>query len=339
MSRAGRDDRPPPHDRRLVAHQAARTTGSSTARRCSRRPCHRKRTLLLIPPNPKLLADVHAARSGKWFRDQIIEQAHDDSDLYRLAPFGGIVGKPVTRPRRRPRRFRRARTARRARGLPGREARLGPDPRAVPRVGRPGSPSATRIAVALNGTIAGTGVVFTDEGTAARDAILDPARFVAGANAVTVYRVSGDPGAAAHTDPHRHVATGCRRRVSRARSRGRRRCRPARARSSTTSAGTGCGGGEHHERALTLGGLADVHVVDVHAGVAEDRADLADHPGDIRVAHDEHVARRRHVHDVVVDARRSAARPACRRACRRRASRGPGTGRGARSGSRSRAPS
>ena len=36
--------------------------------------------------------------------------------------------------------------------------------------------------------------------------------------------------------------------------------------------------------------------------VAEDRADRADHPGHVGVAHDEHVARRRQVDDVVVDA-------------------------------------
>ena len=45
----------------------------------------------------------------------------------------------------------------------------------------------------------------------------------------------------------------------------------------------------------------DVHVGDVHAGVAEDRADDADHPWAIVVADDEHVRSRRHVARVVVD--------------------------------------
>ena len=73
-------------------------------------------------------------------------------------------------------------------------------------------------------------------------------------------------------------------------------------------------------------------------GVAEDRADHADHPGHVVVAHDEHVARRRHVDDVVVDARRCAARPACRTACPRRASAGRRDAAQRRRGSRSRAP-
>ena len=39
------------------------------------------------------------------------------------------------------------------------------------------------------------------------------------------------------------------------------------------------GGGQHHERGDAGRRLADVHVGDVDAGVAEHRADRADHPG------------------------------------------------------------
>ena len=53
--------------------------------------------------------------------------------------------------------------------------------------------------------------------------------------------------------------------------------------------------------AAPLGGLPDVHVGDVDAGVAQDRADPADHAGAVVVAHDEHVVGRRHVDGVVVD--------------------------------------
>ena len=77
---------------------------------------------------------------------------------------------------------------------------------------------------------------------------------------------------------------------------------PSAARSwSCTSAGTGSVVDDHHERGVAVGRPADVHVGDVDAGVAEDRADPADDAGAVVVAHDQHVAGRRHVDRVVVD--------------------------------------
>ena len=57
----------------------------------------------------------------------------------------------------------------------------------------------------------------------------------------------------------------------------------------------------HHERRAGRGGPADVHVGDVDAGLAEQRADDADHARPVVVADHEHVGRRRHVGGVVVD--------------------------------------
>ena len=74
-----------------------------------------------------------------------------------------------------------------------------------------------------------------------------------------------------------------------------------RAAASTTSAGTGVEVDSTISDASPVGPAAEVQLVDVDAGVAEDRADHADHPGHVVVAHDEHVARRRQVDDVVVD--------------------------------------
>ena len=47
--------------------------------------------------------------------------------------------------------------------------------------------------------------------------------------------------------------------------------------------------------------LAEVHVVDVEAGLAELAGDRGDHAGDVVVADDEHVVRRGEVDRVVVD--------------------------------------
>ena len=55
------------------------------------------------------------------------------------------------------------------------------------------------------------------------------------------------------------------------------------------------------DRRAGLLGPADVHVGDVHAGVAEERADGADHAGPVVVRDHQHVVGGRHVEGVVVD--------------------------------------
>ena len=50
-----------------------------------------------------------------------------------------------------------------------------------------------------------------------------------------------------------------------------------------------------------VGGTADVHVGDVDAGVAEQRADRADDAGPVVVLDHQHVVGRRHVERVLVD--------------------------------------
>ena len=62
-------------------------------------------------------------------------------------------------------------------------------------------------------------------------------------------------------------------------------------------------------------GPADVHVGDVHAGVAEQRADGADDAGAVVVGDHQHVVGRRHVERVPVDDARCAARCGARPAC------------------------
>ncbi len=77
---------------------------------------------------------------------------------------------------------------------------------------------------------------------------------------------------------------------------------PGAARSwSSTSAGTGSLGAINITAVSELGDPAHVHVRDVHAGVAEQRADGADHTRTVVVLDDDHVVDRRDVERGVVD--------------------------------------
>ena len=49
---------------------------------------------------------------------------------------------------------------------------------------------------------------------------------------------------------------------------------------------------EHHQRLAGLAIPRDGHVRDVHAGLAEERADPADHPGNVVVAEHDHAGRK-----------------------------------------------
>ena len=158
------------------------------------RPPSRTRTSNFVDEaDPGLLRDVRAARMGRWIREQLVVQTNDQRDLYRLAPFGALVGRSVTE--------------------------LAPGPRiagATVRIDAPAAygdvqlasgrlPSLMRarisgadgdhVAVALNGRIAGVGPMFADGDAAEAAALLDPSYFRAGANTLALYRVSGDPAA------------------------------------------------------------------------------------------------------------------------------------------------
>lgn len=152
----------------------------------------RSRTSTFFGGAPQsFLRAVDAARSGRWLREQIAAPQDDQRDFYRLAPYGALVGRPVA-------------------DLAPRAAL----PRAIARVAIPDSyrrvrrasgwlPSLLRarlsgvdgehVAVALNGTIAGVGPMFDDRARFQAAAMLDPTFFREGANAVTLYRVSGPP--------------------------------------------------------------------------------------------------------------------------------------------------
>jgi hypothetical protein len=129
---------------------------------------------------------------GRWIRDQMIEQEGDQSDFYRLAPYGALVGRPI------------AELGSIGR-VDGATATL--DSADAYRDVRPGSgllPAMLRanlsgvdggsIAVALNGTIAGVGPTFREADQLETAALLNPTFFRKGANTVALYRVSGDPG-------------------------------------------------------------------------------------------------------------------------------------------------
>ncbi len=155
----------------------------------------RRRTLLFIDATPEMLRGVRAARMGGWIRRQIVTQSNDQNDLYRLAPYGALVGQPVAGLGLIP-------------PLQGATAMLdaaGAYGDIDPASGQlPAMVRATlsgvddgdgHVAVALNGTIAGLGPTFRYDDRIEAAAILDPRYFRSGANTVALYRVSGDPAA------------------------------------------------------------------------------------------------------------------------------------------------
>ena len=154
-------------------------------------PVSRRPTSSLLTGPPELFTDVRAARMGRWMRRQIVAEHDDQSDLYRLAPYGALVGRPAAE----------------LNPIAARDATATIDSASAyddvqPTSGR--LPALVRarlsgidgndgdhIAVALNGTIAGVGPMYRDGGLRAA-AVVDPVYFRAGANTVTLYRVTGD---------------------------------------------------------------------------------------------------------------------------------------------------
>jgi hypothetical protein len=159
-------------------------------------PPSRARTSSFVDEaDPDLLRDVRAARMGRWIREQMVIQTSDQRDLYRLAPYGALVGRPVTELRPGPR-------------IAGTKVHIN-----APAAYRDVQPASGRlpalmrarmsgvdgdhVAVALNGTIAGVGPIYADGDAAEAAAVLDPSYFRPGANTLALYRVSGDPAAPA----------------------------------------------------------------------------------------------------------------------------------------------
>ena len=75
--------------------------------------------------------------------------------------------------------------------------------------------------------------------------------------------------------------------------------------------------GQHLHGGGAVGDVAEVHVVDVDAGLGEGRGDRGDHPRAVVVADDEQVAGRRQVDGEVVEHRDAGLALRARRACRR----------------------
>jgi hypothetical protein len=125
-------------------------------------------------------------------RAQIAVPAGTAEDFYRLAPYGRLVGAPVGAIGSRGR-------------IPGARATVArrADYRSVSRASgwlpamlraRVNGAAGEHVAVALNGTVAGVGPMYTDRGRVQAAAMLDPRFFRDGENTVTLYRVTGDPG-------------------------------------------------------------------------------------------------------------------------------------------------
>jgi hypothetical protein len=150
----------------------------------------RQRSLINIKHTAKVISDVHAAKMGAWIRQQMVKQSGDQSDFYRLGPYGAMVGKPVAD----------LGTIAPANGETARVDSAGtykdvkPGSGLLPAMVRADLSGAGNgwVAVALNGTIAGLGPTFRQSGTNQFAAIANPAYFRKGANTVTIYRVSGD---------------------------------------------------------------------------------------------------------------------------------------------------
>jgi hypothetical protein len=153
---------------------------------------HRARTPKFFQdPSPQFMRDADAARSGAWMRAQIAAPAGTAEDFYRLGPYGRLVGAQVGEI---------VSTGR----IPGTRATLSrrDDYRAVSRASgwlpamlraRVNGADGDHVAVALNGVVAGVGPMYTDRGHVQAAAMLDPRFFRDGDNAVTLYRVTGDP--------------------------------------------------------------------------------------------------------------------------------------------------
>ena len=122
---------------------------------------------------------------------RMVEQAHDPSDFYRLAPYGALVGRPVDELE--PIADLDGATARIAAAASYRDVR--PDTGRLPAMlrARLSGVDDGYVAVALNGTIAGVGPTFHENDQLEAAAMLNPDYFRAGKNTVTVYRVSGNP--------------------------------------------------------------------------------------------------------------------------------------------------
>jgi hypothetical protein len=137
------------------------------------------------------LAAVRAGRMGAWIREQMVEQAGDQSDLYRFAPYGALVGRPVAELgpiAELADATGQVRAAASYREVDPRSGRLPAMLRARLTGVEPGY-----VAVALNGTIAGVGPTIVENQRLTAVAMLNPEYFRVGANAVTLYQASGDP--------------------------------------------------------------------------------------------------------------------------------------------------
>jgi hypothetical protein len=154
-------------------------------------PDRRRPTRFFQDRSQRFMKDADAARSGAWMREQIAAPTGTAEDFYRLAPYGRLVGVPVGAIPIRGR-------------IAGARAVLArrDDYRHVSRASgwlpalvraRVRGAGGEHVAVALDGTVAGVGPMYTDRGQVQAAAMLDPRFFRDGDNAVTLYRVTGDP--------------------------------------------------------------------------------------------------------------------------------------------------